>query len=241
MRTKNVAYGSLATALLSVVTMLSGLIIPRQIILAFGSEVNGIANSITQFISYFTLLEAGLAGSAIFSLYKPLATKDKPVINGILSASKQYYNRIALLYLGGVVLFSIIFSVVGTDILSQGDLLLLSLAIGLGGVLEFSTMAKYRVLLTAAQKTYVVALATSVSIAVKVIVLYIALYLESGIILIKALTGLTILVRSLILYIYVKRNFRHVSFTEKPNKEALQQRGDVLLRQLLSSVQRAFP
>lgn len=241
MRTKNVAYGSLATALLSVVTMLSGLIIPRQIILAFGSEVNGVANSITQFISYFTLLEAGLAGSAIFSLYKPMATKDHTIVNGILSASKQYYNRIALLYLGGVVLFSVIFSVVGTDILSQGDLLLLSLAIGLGGVLEFSTMAKYRVLLTAAQKTYVVALATSASIIVKVIVLYIALYLDSGIILIKALTGLTILVRSMILFIYVKRNFKHVSFTEKPNKGALQQRGDVLLRQLLSSVQRAFP
>jgi hypothetical protein len=74
-----------------------------------------------------------------------------------------------------------------------------------------------------------------------VIVLYIALYLDSGIILIKALTGLTILVRSMILFIYVKRNFKHVSFTEKPNKGALQQRGDVLLRQLLSSVQRAFP
>ena len=241
MRTKNVAYGSLATALLSLMTMLSGLIIPRQIILAFGSELNGVSNSITQFISYFTLLEAGLAGSAIFSLYKPMATKDYSMINGILSASKQYYNRIALLYLGCVVLFSVIFSFVENVMLSQTDLLLLSLAIGIGGVIEFSTMAKYRVLLTAAQKTYVVALATTASIVVKVVVLYIALYLGSGIIVIKTLTGLSILVRSVILSLYVKRNFKQVSFTEKPNKEALQQRGDVLLRQLLSSVQRAFP
>lgn len=241
MRTKNVAYGSLATAFLSLVTMLSGLIIPRQIILAFGSELNGVSNSITQFISYFSLLEAGLAGSAIFSLYKPMATKDHSMINGILSASKQYYNRIALMYLGCIVLFSVVFSLVGADMLSHTDLLLLSLSIGLGGVLEFSTMAKYRVLLTAAQKTYVVALATAFSIIVKVIVLYIALSLGCGIILIKALTGLTILVRSIILSLYVRRNFKQVSFTEKPNHKALQQRGDVLLSQLFGSVQRAFP
>lgn len=241
MRTKNVAYGSMATAILSLVTMIAGLIIPRQIILAFGSEINGISNSITQFISYFSLLEAGLAGSAIFSLYKPIATKDQAMINGILSASKQYYNRIALLYLGSVVLFSVIFSLTQNVALSQSHLLLLSLAIGLGGVLEFSTMAKYRVLLTASQKTYVVALATSASIVVKVGVLYIALGLGSGIITIKALTGLTILVRSVILYLYVKRNFKDASFTEKPNHGALQQRGDVLLIQLLGTVQKAFP
>lgn len=241
MRTKNVAYGSLATALTSIVSLLAGLIIPRQIILAFGSELNGISNSITQFISYFNLLEAGLAGSAIYALYKPFAQKDMDAVNGILSASKRYYDRISLLYLGGVLLFSFFFSLQNTSILPPLEVFLLSLAIGVGGVLQFSTMAKYRVLLTAAQKTYIVALATTVSILVKILVVYVALQVGSSIILVKLLTGMTILVRSLILYLYVKKHFKQVSYAEEPTKDALQQRGDVLLSQVLGSVQRAFP
>lgn len=241
MRTKNVAYGSLATALMSVVTLIAGLIIPRQIILAFGSEINGISNSITQFISYFDLLEAGLAGSAIYALYKPLAEKDQHSINGILSASKQYYDRIALMYLGGVIIFSALFSLRSTEVLPALDVFFLSVAIGLGGVLQFSTMAKYRVLLTAAQKTYVVALATTASIVAKIVVVYVGLKVGSGIILIKLLIASTILVRSLILYIYVKKHFRDVDYKAEPAKDALQQRGDVLLLQVLGSVQRAFP
>ena len=241
MRTKNVAYGSLATALTSIITLLSGLIIPRQIILAFGSELNGISNSITQFISYFNLLEAGLAGSAIYALYKPYAQKDFQAINGILSASKRYYDRISLLYLSGVIVFSAVFSLQNTDIMPRMEVFLLSVAIGIGGVLQFSTMAKYRVLLTATQKTYVVALATSASIITKIIVVYVALLCNSSIIVVKLLAALTILVRSLILYIYVRKHYKQVSYTEQPTKDALQQRGDVLLSQVLGSVQKAFP
>ena len=42
---------------LQIVTIISGFIIPRQILLAFGSEVNGLVNSITQFLNYIILIE----------------------------------------------------------------------------------------------------------------------------------------------------------------------------------------
>ncbi len=241
MRTKNVVYGSLATGLLSLVTLLSGLIIPRQIILVYGSEINGISNAITQFISYFNLIEAGLAGSAIFALYKPFANKDVKGINGILSASKLYYEKVSFLFACSVLVFSFGFSFLGNSPLSRLETFFLVLAIGLSGVLQFSTMSKYRVLLTAAQKTYVVAYATSFSILIKVIVLYAAIYLRVGIIGIKLLTGLTILVRSGILYWYVRKKFPHIDYSANPRPDALQQRGDVLLMQILNSVHHAFP
>ncbi|MDC7230569.1 MAG: oligosaccharide flippase family protein [Sphaerochaetaceae bacterium] len=241
MRTKNVVYGSFATGLLSLVTLLSGLIIPRQIILVYGSEINGISNAITQFISYFNLIEAGLAGSAIFALYKPFANKDDTGINGILSASKIYYEKVSFLFACSVLVFSVAFSLLGNSPLSRIETFFLVLAIGLSGVLQFSTMSKYRVLLTAAQKTYVVAYATSFSILIKVIVLYAAINLQVNIIGIKILTGLTILVRSGILYWYVRKRFPHVDYSADPKPGALQQRGDVLLMQILNSVQHAFP
>lgn len=241
MRTRNVAYGSLATALMSVVTLLAGLIIPRQIILAFGSDLNGISNSITQFISYFDLLEAGLAGSAVYALYKPLSEKNQTATNGILAASKHYYEKISIYYLIGITVFSAIFAQRNTHVMPAIEVFLLSMAIGIGGVLQFSTMSRYRVLLTAAQKTYILALATTASIVAKIVVVYIGLALNGDIIVVKLLVSLTILVRSVILIIYVKRKYPNVDYSVEPAKDALQQRGDVLLFQILGTIQRAFP
>ena len=42
-----------------VVTIVVGLIVPRLIIKTYGSETNGLINSITQFLGYITLLDLG--------------------------------------------------------------------------------------------------------------------------------------------------------------------------------------
>lgn len=42
----------------------------------FGSELNGLVTSITQFLGFITLLEAGVGNVVQSSLYRPLAQKD---------------------------------------------------------------------------------------------------------------------------------------------------------------------
>ena len=59
---------------LQIVTIISGFIIPRQILLAFGSEVNGLVNSITQFLNYISLIEGGL-GSVIMTALSTIKSK----------------------------------------------------------------------------------------------------------------------------------------------------------------------
>ena len=76
MRTK-LAFKNLATSLiLQLVLALSGFIIPRFFTELYGSSMNGLVNSISQFIAYLNLVEAGISSSVIVSLYKPLADKN---------------------------------------------------------------------------------------------------------------------------------------------------------------------
>ena len=42
-------------------------------ILYYGSEINGLIVSVTEFLTYFKMLEAGLAASVNVALYEPLA------------------------------------------------------------------------------------------------------------------------------------------------------------------------
>lgn len=241
MRSKNVLTGSVATAILSLANIISGLLIPRLIILHYGSAVNGLTSSITQFISYFSLLEAGLAGSAIYAMYKPLAEKDHEQLNGILSASKKYYDKISLWYFLGVCAFSLIYAAFVDTALDYLTVVLLVLALGSGGVLEFATMSRYRVLLTSAQKTDVVSFAAILGVVLKVGLTYVLVWLKAPIVLVKLIPGLSVLLRSAILAYYVKKKFSWVRYDAPPDHSALKQRFDVLLMQVLGSVQQAFP
>lgn len=51
-----------SSLLLQVVSVISGLIVPRIILSCFGSDINGLVSSINQFLSYITLIEGGLQG-----------------------------------------------------------------------------------------------------------------------------------------------------------------------------------
>lgn len=52
---KAVTRNMICTLLLQFVTIISGLIVPRIILGYFGSEVNGLVSSITQFLNYIAL------------------------------------------------------------------------------------------------------------------------------------------------------------------------------------------
>ena len=72
-RTQKFALNSLTSMVSQIVVMAAGMITPRLMIATYGSEMNGLVSSLNQFISYITLVEAGIGGAAIYSLYKPLA------------------------------------------------------------------------------------------------------------------------------------------------------------------------
>ena len=69
-RTKNFLGNTFASVINQVVILISGFIVPNLMLHAYGSEVNGLTSSISQFITYFSLVEAGLSGASIYALYK---------------------------------------------------------------------------------------------------------------------------------------------------------------------------
>lgn len=92
-RTQKFALNSLTSMISQIVVMAAGMITPRLMIATYGSEMNGLVSSLNQFISYITLVEAGIGGAAIYSLYKPLAEEDHARISSIVVAAKKATGR----------------------------------------------------------------------------------------------------------------------------------------------------
>ena len=91
-RTKNAKLNWLSSFGLQIITAISGLILPRIIIPTYGSSINGLIASISQFISYMTLLEAGVGSVFRASLYKPLYQNDFQHVSGIINEQKRFYQ-----------------------------------------------------------------------------------------------------------------------------------------------------
>ena len=241
-RTKKFMYNSIATAIYQIAVMLVGFITPRILLQFYGSEMNGLVSSINQFITYFSLVEAGIAGAAVYSLYKPLADNDYKGISAIVSAAKKFYIQAGGIFTVLVIGMAVIYPFfVKTSDLSFFAEMILVIVLGAKGFLEFFTLAKYRVILTADQKTYIVSNASTVYIVLQMIIIVILSALKANITLVYAVAILALFARSIILMIYVKKHYNYINYNEKPNVKALDKRWDALFLQILQAVQSGAP
>lgn len=157
MHSRQVLKNTSAGLLLQMVVSAFGFVTPVLIIRTYGSEINGFVASVSQLIRYFGLLEAGLSGAALFALYRPLSVADFSAVNRILSFVRRYFTRVGILFLclwcalGPLYVFFL-----SSSAMMPERMLALFLVIGLSGGLEFLVIARYRVLLTAEERGYII-------------------------------------------------------------------------------------
>lgn len=87
-------------------TIACGVLIPRLVMVSYGSEINGLLNSISQIFVYFGLFEAGVGTASVQALYAPVAKNNRDDIQSILAATKKFYFKIGILYFAAVVLLA---------------------------------------------------------------------------------------------------------------------------------------
>ena len=238
-RTSRFVQNSVSTAMYQLTAMFMGFVTPRLMMRFYGSQVNGLVVSVLEFLTYFRLVEAGLASASIFSLYKPLADRDHHSISAIVTAARRYYHTVGFIFAGITVVFSAIYPLfVPIETMSPFSVMLLIMAMGISSSLEFFTLARYRVLLMADQRTFMVSLASMVTLVISTVLIIVCSYLRVDVIIMRFFASATIVLRSAILSAYVKKHYPAVtSFYPKPNKEALSRRWDAMYHQCAEAFQ----
>ena len=87
----------ISNVVLQVVTIISGFIIPKLILLYFGSNVNGLVSSLNQFLGYISLLEGGITGVVSANFYKPLIENDTTKLSAIVVTAKSFFDKMSRL------------------------------------------------------------------------------------------------------------------------------------------------
>ena len=144
-----------ANLLLQITTVVSGFILPPLIILHYGSTVNGMLVSVKQLIAYLDILEAGIGASSIALLYKPLFEKNAARRNQILAATHRFYRLIGLIFFVLLIILAVGYSYLIRQQIPYTTTFMVILLLGMVNVLDFLTIATYRILLQADHKTAV--------------------------------------------------------------------------------------
>lgn len=222
-RTQRAKYNVFFSLALQIVSIVCGLIVPRLIIRAFGSEIYGATTSISQFLSYIALLEGGIGGVARASLYKPLADKDAQGISSVVNEIKRFFFYIGCAFLAYVVILSISFRTIShTEVLDVFSSIALVWAISFSTFLQYFVGLSYGILLQADQKEYICAIFSIFTIATNAVLVYILIVLKCSIITVKFVSSAVFAMKPILQYLYVKKNYNIIK-TER-NKEALKQK-----------------
>ncbi len=153
-RKQRVIYNSIANGIYQIVLLISGLILPRFILLAYGSAYNGLVASLTQFLSITEILTMGLAGVARVELYNSLACNDIEKTSGIIKAIKQYMQKATLIFLFYMLVLLLIYPWFSKDNFSFLEITSLLVIIGVGNIVTYVCGYAYKVLLDTDNKTY---------------------------------------------------------------------------------------
>ena len=186
-----------------------GLVVPRLIISTFGSDTNGIVSSISQFLSFITLLEGGLGAVVLAELYKPIEENDINKINGILAACQKFFNRIALCFIAYTFIVATIFSIKLHTVHSW--LYTSPLVFILSGV----TLSQYlfsitnRLLLQADQKIYIVNNIISVSLVVNIVLAITSIVVFPNLHVLKIVSGIAFFIQPIFFRKFVRPEFKN--------------------------------
>lgn len=217
------------------VSLACGLILPRLILTNYGSAYNGITQSISQFISYISLMKAGIGGATAVALYKPLAENDNLKISEVLAATEEFMRKIAMLFAAFVVVFACVYPLLVSEEFGWLFTASLVLIISLSTFGQYYFGFTYQMLLSADQKDYITTCLNIVTTIVNTILSVILIRGNFSIHVIKLGSSIAHLITPLSLYFYVRKKYKLVKGV-KPNKDLIPQRWDATAHEVASFI-----
>lgn len=221
-RKRRLAYNTFSSLLFQVTTIICGFILPRLILTSFGSDVNGLVNSITQFLGIISFLELGVGAVVQSSLYKPLAAHDEDQVSRVIKSANRFFRTIARILLVYVVFLVIFYPMFAKQQFGHAYTATLIIVISISSFAQYYFGIVNRLLLTADQHGYVQYNAQTVAIILNTIACFILIKLGCGIQMVKLTTSLIYLLQPIVIYLYVRRHYhinRKITYTEEPIKQ----------------------
>ncbi len=219
LRGKKLAYNTISSLAFEAASIICGFILPRAILTAYGSEVNGLVNSITQFLSLISFMELGVGAVVQAALYSPLASGDNARISRIMASAQKFFRQLAVILLVYAALLIIFYPGAVSHSFSRSYTVLLIASVSVSSFAQYYFGVGERLLLTADQRGCIQYTAQTLTLIMNTAASVLLIRLGAGIQIVKLAASLIYLIRPLFLRWYVDTHYsidRKVRYTAEP-------------------------
>lgn len=219
MRKKRLFYNTFSSLIFQVTTIICGFILPRIILNAFGSNVNGLVNSITQFLGIISFLELGVGAVVQSALYKPLIEKKQDDVSKIIASANKFFRRIAQILLVYVITLIFFYPIFVSEDYGFAYIATLIVAISISSFAQYYFGIVNRLLLIADQRGYIQYNAQTIAVIGNTVVCYILIVLGCSIQVVKLTTSLIYLLQPFFIHLYVRKYYKintKIKYDEEP-------------------------
>lgn len=236
MRTRKSIVNILVGVMLQLTVMLCGFLVKNIFIEVYGSTVNGLVGAVDQIISSLAIVEGGISAASVAMLYAPLQDRSYKKIEDILDSSRKFFIKSGFIYLLLVTLIIIFYPYLVAQQVPITEVRLLIIVLSAGGVIEFFLFSKYKVLLIADQKIYILDMLQAVSQIVSTVVILFLIQNNVHYLIVRSMGAVVIAARLLMVYLYFRKTYPQLKFGRSKQKVDLPQRWGVLYHQISSVV-----
>ena len=236
MQRKNIYLNLIVSFITQLITLLLGMIVPRLVLITWGSEYNGLLSSVTNILRYLSLLEAGFNTSTLQALYKAIAKEDEEQISIIVCTSQKYYHKISLIYALIVCIIAFLYPLLITSEIPYWEIVLIIIFQGAVGVINFAFRASYQQLLNAEGKYYFISLVTLLTTILSYVVKIISVLVFNSVIIMQALSVVVIIFQVSIYTVYFNKRYKWINKNVEPNPILLENRKYYFTQQIAGLV-----
>jgi len=229
------------TSLLNqIVTLICGFILPRLILSKYGSSVNGLVSSITQFLGLITLCELGVGAVVQSSLYKPLAENDTQMVSKVMVSARKFFNKVGFVLFAYVIILMVVYPI---NVLADFDFIFTALLIG---AISISYFAQYflgitnQILLNSDQKAYIPLIFQILTTLLNTLASVLLINGGASIQIVKLTTSIVFLIRPFFLFVYVRKKY-NINYSIRLIEEPITQKWNGLAQHMATVVQGNTP
>lgn len=221
-RSKKLFLNTTVSLLHQIIALICGFILPRYFLVCYGSEVNGLISSITQFLGFITLAECGVGAVVQSALYKPLADKNEDEISKIIISAERFFKRIAAILVAYTAILMVIYPFITIDSFDYFFTMSLIFVISISSFAQYYFSMSYRLLLNADQMAFVQLGTHSIALILNTILSVLMMKYGAEVRMVKLMSSLLFLIQPLVLVWYVKKHYninKKLVLHEEPIKQ----------------------
>ena len=233
---KSTFYTIALSVLNTIIQTLCNLIYINLLVRNYGSSVNGLISSITQFVSLFSVLEGGFTNAIIVALYKPLMENDYKRVNDILYTGKKFLSKAATLIATGVLIGGSIYIGIIDSPISINQTSIIMIICLFTTVSSLYNVSLNSIVLQGSNMEYIAQGYSMVARIVSAVLQILLVILKVNIVYVFSCTLLNNLILVIMLKRKIKRDLSFITYSGQENHGYIKGTKDVLTQKIANTV-----